>query len=123
VSTESFHALPSLDDDPFGCTVHRRGRMSEIALRGELDLAARDTLEAAITTALEPGPVETVVVDMTQVTFADSTTVTWLLTATHRLRAQGGRLVTVVGPGPVRDVLSLTGLDKHIAVVPDARMR
>jgi anti-anti-sigma factor len=103
--------------------VHRHGSTSEIELGGELDLAAKPTLDEALTTALEPGPVATVFVDFSQVTFADSTTVTWLLQADGSVQARGGRLITVAGPGRVRDLLQMTGVDKHLTVVADARMR
>jgi anti-anti-sigma factor len=122
VSAESTDAR-FLHEIPFACTVHRNGHSSEIELGGELDLAARPTLEEATTTALQPGPVDTLVVDFTQVTFADSTTVTWLLRADRRVRANGGRLVAVAGPGHVRDLLRMTGVDAKLTVVADGSLR
>jgi anti-sigma B factor antagonist len=121
VSTESFDAQ-MLYDHPFGCTVHRRGPTSEITLDGELDLAAQPTLDAAIVAALEPGPVDTVVADFTDVSFADSTTITWLLRADRRARAADARFVIVAGPGAVRDLLCITGLEERLTLVADARM-
>src|SRR5919197_3680002 len=108
MSTERYGAQAA-SDAPFGCTVHRRGLTSAIELDGELDLAARATLEEAVDTALEPGPVEIVVADMTSVVFADSTTLAWLVAADARIRAAGARLVTIAPPGPVLDLLHLTG--------------
>jgi anti-anti-sigma factor len=122
VSTESFDAS-ALTDVPFSCAVHRRGKTSEIVLEGELDLAARSVLDEAVVTALEPGPVETVIVDLTRVTFADSTTMTWLVRADTRTNASGGRLIAVASPGPVRDVLHMTGIDERVTLVADGRMR
>jgi anti-anti-sigma factor len=110
-------------DTPFGCTVHRRGVTSAIELEGELDLAARPTLEEAIDTAVEPGPVETVVIDFTRVVFADSTTLAWLMAVDARMRASGGRLVAVAHPGPVLDLLRLTGLDRRLTLVDSGPMR
>jgi anti-anti-sigma factor len=122
VSTESFDAS-ALRDTPYSCAVHRRGRTSEIVLEGELDLAAKPTLDDAIGTALEPGPVDTVIVDLTRVTFADSTTMTWLVQADTRTAETGGRFVAVASPGPVRDVLRMTGIDERLTLVADGRMR
>jgi anti-sigma B factor antagonist len=110
-------------DAPFGCLVHRRGPTSAIELEGELDLAAKQTLDEAIEAAVQPGPVETVVVDMTRVVFADSTTLAWLVAAEVRMQASGGRLVAVAGPGPVLDLLHLTGLDRRLTLVDDGPMR
>jgi anti-anti-sigma factor len=67
--------------------------------------------------------VHTLVIDMTAVTFADSTTVTWLLCTARRVDLAGGRLLTVVAPGPVRSLLELTGLDQRLTLVPDHAMR
>ena len=122
VSTESFDAS-ALTDVPYSCAVHRRGRTSEIVLEGELDLAAKPVLDDAVVTALEPGPVETLIVDLTRVTFADSTTMTWLVQADTRTNAAGSRLVAVAGPGPVREVLQMTGIDERVTLVADGRMR
>jgi anti-anti-sigma factor len=112
-----------VDDAPFGCTVHRHGSTSSIELAGELDLATKPTLEAAMDTAVEPGPVETVIVDFTGVRFADSTTLAWLVAAEARMRATGGRLVAVASPGPVLDLLHLTGLDRRLTLVDSGPMR
>jgi anti-anti-sigma factor len=122
VSTESFDAS-AVRDTPYSCAVHRRGRTSEIVLEGELDLAAKPVLDESVAAALEPGPVETVIVDLTRVTFADSTTMTWLVQADARTNAVGGRLIAIAGPGPVRDVLEMTGIDQRVTLVGDARMR
>lgn len=123
VSTESFDARPQVGGPPYACIVHRRGPTSTIELEGELDLASHPTLEDAIGMALEPGPVTLVIIDMARVTFADSTTVTWLVHADGRSRASGCRLVTVVTPGPVRELLELTGLDERLTLVPDTALR
>jgi anti-sigma B factor antagonist len=121
--TGSAHDALPLGDAPFGCTVHRRTHMSAVELQGELDLAARATLEDALVVAVEPGPVQTVVVDMTRVTFADSTTMAWLVSADARMQAAGGRLMAVVAPGPVLNLLRLTGLDRRLTLVDRAPMR
>jgi anti-sigma B factor antagonist len=112
-----------VEEVPFGCTVHRHGSTSAIELVGELDLAARPTLDEAFTTAVEPGPVETVVVDFTGVRFADSTTLAWLVASEARMGATGGRLVAVATPGPVLDLLHLTGLDRRLTLVDSGPMR
>ena len=112
-----------MEDQAFACTVHRIGRTSEIVLAGEIDLASRETLADATDTALTHGPVETVLVDFTRVGFADSTAVSWLITLDRRARPSGTRVVVVTAPGAVRDLLRMTGLDGHITVVNERRMR
>jgi anti-sigma B factor antagonist len=120
VSTQGYE-LDALGETPYGCTVHRRGTTARIVVEGELDLAARPILDEAITAALEPGPVDVVVIDLTLVTFADSTTMTWLMQADTRTNAVEGRLIVVAGPGPVRDVLAITGIDERVSLVAEGR--
>jgi anti-anti-sigma factor len=121
VSTESPDAQ-AITEAPFSCALQRRGRTSEIVLEGELDVAAKPILDEAIATALEPGPVRSVIVDLTRVSFADSTTMTWLMRADAMTAAVGGRLIAVAESGPVLDVLRMTGLDKRLTLVADGRM-
>jgi anti-sigma B factor antagonist len=108
--------------DPFGCAVLRRGRTSEIKLSGELDIAAAPDLDAAIDAVMGDGPVETVLLDFDDVTFADSTTVAWLLRTDSRVRAGGGRLIALVAAGRVRDLLVLTGFDRRLTLVDGREM-
>lgn len=120
METESFD-VETITDTPFSCAVQIRGQTVEILLEGELDLAAKPALEDAIATALDAGPIGTVIVDMTGVTFADSTTMTWLVQADTRTTAAGGKLVAVAGPGPVLEVLQMTGIDERLTLVPASR--
>ena len=96
----------------FGCTVHRMGVTSVIELRGELDLAAREMLDAALEMALAPDLVATVVADLDRVTSAS-----WLLRADAQVRLTGARFVAVTGEGRAGDVLRLTGVGRRLDVV------
>jgi anti-sigma B factor antagonist len=121
VGTESFDA-EMITDTPFSCAVQRCGQTAEILLEGELDLAAKPALDEAIATVLGAGPIETVIVDMTRVSFADSTTMTWLVQADTRTTSAGGKLIAVAGPGPVLEVLHMTGIDERLTLVPASRL-
>ena len=101
----------------FGCTVHRMGVTSVIELRGELDVAAREMLDAALEMALAPDLVATVVADLDRVTSADASTVSWLLRADAQVRLAGARFVAVTGEGRAGDVLRLTGVGRRLDVV------
>jgi anti-anti-sigma factor len=105
----------------FVCNVRRLGVTAVIELRGELDLAARDALDAAVETALRPGPVTTVVADLDGVTAADASTIAWLVHADAVVRLAGGRFITVLGGGRARDVLRLTGAGRRLDVVAGMR--
>jgi anti-anti-sigma factor len=114
--------MQTITGAPFSCALQRRGRTSEIVLEGELDIAAKPILDEAIATALEPGPVRSVIVDLTRVLFADSTTLAWLMRADALTAGAGGRLIVLAESGPVLDVLRMTGIDERLTLVADGRM-
>jgi anti-anti-sigma factor len=109
--------------DVFACNVRRLGVTAVIELQGELDLAARKTLDDALEAALHPGPVVTVVADLDAVTSVDASTVSWLLHADALVRLAGARFVTVLGGGRAGQVLGLTGVVRRLDVVGGPRAR
>ena len=109
--------------DVFACNVRRLGVTAVIELQGELDLAARKTLDDALEAALHPGPVVTVVADLDAVTSVDASTVSWLLHADALVRLAGARFVTVLGSGRAGQVLGLTGVGRRLDVVGSPRAR
>jgi anti-sigma B factor antagonist len=110
-------------EDAYLCNLQMRGRTAEIALAGELDLAAAPALDAAVDTALGTGEVNRLEVDAGLVSFADSTTLAWLVRSDERVRARGGQLVMSDCSSCVRDLLHVTGLDGHFSVVEARPMR
>lgn len=78
---------------------------------GEIDLASAPQLEADLGSCLTAGPV---IVDLTGVSFMDSTGLRVLLAA-HEQAAESDRaLKLVVTDGPVSKLLSITGVDAHL---------
>ena len=107
-----FEALPS-----FGLTVERYDGVATVVLSGELDLATAPRLSGAVA---EHADAKLLVLDMTAITFMDSTGVTALLRADRRRSlGSGSRLVVVAGDGAVRRVLELCGLDGRLTIVSD----
>jgi anti-sigma B factor antagonist len=90
-----------------------------VSLAGECDLAARDELKTALLTAVERSPV--VVVDLSAVSFLDSSGVHGLVTAYHAARKDSGQLYVVNAGGVVADLLDLTGVADLLGPPPDAR--
>ena len=62
----------------------------------------------------------TVVIDLSRVTFLDSTGLRCIVTADERARDEGRRLVIVRGPDPVQRVFSITRLEERLEMVDDA---
>jgi anti-sigma B factor antagonist len=99
----------------FDVEIERCGKYVVVRPVGELDLAAVDILEAALS------PVETefgeIVIDLRQVEFLDSTGLRVILSADARSRSNGFRLKVINGTEQVRHVLALTGMDKHLPLI------
>lgn len=111
---------------------HRAG-VTAVSVAGDLDIASRARLAAALQDRHRDGP--HVVVDMRRVTFLDCAGLSTLLAAEAGLRAAGGSLRLGQVSRPVRRVLDLTATasvlmshpagDRHagadVATVPPQR--
>jgi anti-sigma B factor antagonist len=91
-----------------------------VALLGELDIFTARSLEDAVL-GLEDANPGLVVIDLTGVSFIDSTGLSVLLTASQRAREQGRRLVVVRPPLPALRVFTLTRVDAGMECVDDPR--
>jgi RND superfamily putative drug exporter len=97
-----------------------RGRDDRVslALRGELDLATAPQFAEQLADA-EPGT-ETLLVDLRDVTFMDSSGIGELVGAHQRARRAGRRLVVVRGEGTtIAEVLHTSALDKAVETTAD----
>ena len=99
-------------------TIESDGDVAVLAVRGQADLHTAPELRTAIATALDAGA-KGVIVDFSDTTFIDSTTLGVLLGAVKRLRPHGGE-VSVVCPSPhVRRIFEITLLDRVLALYDD----
>jgi anti-sigma B factor antagonist len=89
-----------------------------VQLRGELDLSTIDKVESALTTVEEDSPA-TIVLDLTGLSFLDSTGLRTIVTADQRARRADRRLVVVKGPDTVHRVFTITRLDERLEMVDD----
>jgi anti-sigma B factor antagonist len=93
-------------DEQRGCAVVTAG--------GEIDVHTSPGLNDALRTG--DASSHRIVLDLTAVTFLDSTGLTAMVAALNRARERGGSM-TLVGPsGMVRRVLAITELDRVFAI-------
>jgi anti-sigma B factor antagonist len=85
----------------------------ELRLTGELDLSTAPQLEEAIAEVMDPST-EEIVVDLSGLSFMDSSGLRVLLAADSDTKASGKRLRIARGPEAVDRVFRLTGLDAHL---------
>jgi anti-anti-sigma factor len=88
-----------------------------ISVRGELDLSTAPELEGPLDQALENGE-GSVLIDLTQCEFIDSTGIALIVRAWQRLQSGGnGRALVLCSQNDqVRRVLEITGLELSIPV-------
>ena len=87
-----------------------------VRARGEIDLATADLLDLAIDSALSEG-VSSLSIDLSEVTFIDSTGVRSLMVCQQKVADAGLEMTVVVPPGPVARTLSVTGVDSLLTLV------
>jgi anti-sigma B factor antagonist len=106
-----------VDKDEPGLSLQRLqvGHRIVLAVGGEIDLATAPALRAGIADAWEKGA-QDLWIDLTDVTFIDSTGVHALIDARGRAIELDRRLAVICPPGPARHTLELTGIDGSLAV-------
>lgn len=90
--------------------VHTDADVVTIALTGEIDLVAAPEVRTYVSGALAGSP-RRLVIDLSSVTFIDSTGVQALVVANQTTRLLKVELVIVPGPPQVMRILELAGLE------------
>jgi anti-sigma B factor antagonist len=88
-----------------------------IALGGEVDLYTAPELKQELLDVIGDGAKD-VVVDFTNTTFIDSTTLGVLVGGVKRLRPNGGRLTIVCSDRNITKIFEITGLDRVFTIYP-----
>jgi stage II sporulation protein AA (anti-sigma F factor antagonist) len=87
-----------------------------LTVSGELDVATQEALIEGLERA-EASDAKPILLDLSRVTFIDSTGVRLLVQAHRRLAEIGRRLRVSLGDGLVREVVELAGVMEVIEVV------
>jgi anti-sigma B factor antagonist len=96
-----------------------RNGLVHVALFGELDLSTVAKVQEELRRVEASSPA-TLVVDLSKLTFLDSTGLRCIVTADERARTDGRRIVIVRGPDAVQRVFAITRLDDRLEMVDDA---
>jgi anti-anti-sigma factor len=97
----------------------QRDGLAHVVLRGELDLSTVSKVQEELQRVEADAP-PVLVLDLSKLTFLDSTGLRCLVTADQRARDADRRLVLVRGPDPVQRVFSITRLEERLEMVDDA---
>jgi anti-anti-sigma factor len=96
-----------------------RNGLVHVALVGELDLSTVAKVQEELRRVEAAAP-PTLVMDLSKLTFLDSTGLRCIITADERARGEGRRMVIVRGPDPVQRVFAITRLEERLEMVDDA---
>ena len=96
-----------------------RNGLVHVALVGELDLSTVAKVQEELRRIEATSP-PTLVMDLSKLTFLDSTGLRCIITADERAREEGRRVVIVRGPDPVQRVFAITRLEERLEMVDDA---
>jgi anti-sigma B factor antagonist len=84
-----------------------------VSARGEIDLATAPELQRHLESVMDRSHV---VIDLLEIGFIDSTGLRVLILTDEAVRENGGRVTLVAGPGPVRKLFDITGVDHHMTI-------
>jgi anti-sigma B factor antagonist len=88
-----------------------------IALQGEVDLYTAPEFKQQLLEVIGGGA-KTVIVDFSDTTFIDSTTLGVLVGGVKRLRSNDGRLSLVCSDRNITKIFEITGLDRVFTIYP-----
>jgi anti-sigma B factor antagonist len=86
------------------------GKAHVVAVSGEVDLFTAPEFKQRVTAPIGAG-IDHVIVDLTQTTFIDSSSLGVLIGAHRRLQQRGGRLVVACDTESILKTFRITGLD------------
>jgi anti-sigma B factor antagonist len=95
---------------------HDHDGLAHVVLTGELDLSTIGKVEQELARVESEGP-SVVALDLSRLTFLDSSGLRMIVSADKRARREKRRFVVVRGPDTVQRVFSITRLDEQLELV------
>jgi len=109
-----------ISESQFEVTESELAGMSVLRARGEIDVASAPEFQTSLSEVIGQGA-ETIVVDLSDVSFIDSTGLGVLVGAETRAREEDKGLRLVVTQPQILRLLELTGLDEVFTVLSSTR--
>jgi anti-sigma B factor antagonist len=105
--------------DQLRIDVKPEGERTVVSLEGELDLASAPLLASELD-GEQVGAANTVVLDLQELRFIDSTGLRAILAANERFRERGRTFAITRGSEQVERLLAITRVDEHLRVLASA---
>lgn len=96
-------------------SAHRSDDTFRLRVAGEIDLGNVDALQAELAAALEADDAKSVIVDLADVSFLDSSGISALLKGRRLADGKGKGFRVEAAQGMVREVLTITGVWQHLS--------
>jgi anti-anti-sigma factor len=114
--TESRSSCTGAEPDCFRCDVSRESDTANVRTVGELDLATAPVLSAQIADLRQAG-CRHVIIDLSDLTFIDSTGLRLILERYAESRQDGFTMALLPGPPAVQRVFELTDTTAHLPFI------
>jgi anti-anti-sigma factor len=108
--------MSSMSYAPLSIRSEVRGTAFHVAPSGELDIATAEQLERELRIA-EQSDAETIVLDLSGLTFIDSTGLRVVLEFNERCGGEVDRLRVIAGSTPVERLLDIVGLRGRLPII------
>jgi anti-sigma B factor antagonist len=105
-----------VSDQALSIGSEERDGIYRILLRGELDVSTAPRFNAVMSDARIRN-CHTLVVDLSELTFMDSTGLSAVLVGEMHARTRGQRFAVIRGPRHVQELFRLTGVDHFLEVI------
>lgn len=106
-----------VDGSRFSVVLTRTFGVTVMAVGGEIDGATSEELRTRLDALLDsPEPPQSLVLDLSSMSFIDTTGLNVLVYALKRVRAAGGELTLSAPTEATRKLLAITGLDRVFTV-------
>jgi len=100
-------------------TAPRQNRSHVLPLEGEIDLHVSPSVTASLNAIIDKKP-ERLVVDLSSVTYIDSSGLSALIAAMQRVEGYGGKFLLVGLQQPIWDIVETMELDQVFQIFADA---
>src|SRR4029453_16929985 len=101
-----------------GITTPRKDRSNVLPLKGEIDLHVYPAVRASLNAMIKKKP-KRLVVDLSRVTYVDSTGLAAFIRAMQKVEAYGGKFSLAGVPETVRSIFEMSRLDQVFKIFPD----
>jgi anti-sigma B factor antagonist len=101
---------------PFEMETAQRGDTVVVRVKGEFDLTCKHEFEFAVRGVMDQG-FRSLVLDLSQLSFIDSTGLSYVLELWSQCRRKGSDYCVVKAPDEVHQVFESTGLSRELPIV------